>query len=183
MNYSVQQRVFMYDSYVKYSSWKKCVQKFSQKYPGFTLPSKSTIYRIVRQVHRTGTVLDKKRNRRRHVLTEEVLDDIGAQLEANPNISMRKVASQCGVSKSSAHVARILLNKQSLDCEVRSWSTMNAQHNKDNCVSADLLQDKTETQTEPPAEIADPREHEQSMTDVKMSPVDSIKVYFKTLTQ
>lgn len=53
---------------------------------------------------------------------------------------------------------------------------MNAQHNKDNCVSADLLQDKTETQTEPPAEIADPREHEQSMTDVKMSPVDSIKV-------
>jgi hypothetical protein len=121
MNYSVQQRVFMYDSYVKYSSWKKCVQKFSRKYPGFTLPSKSTIYRIVRQVHRTGTVLDKKRNRRRHVLTEEVLDDIGAQLEANPNISMRKVALQCGVSKSSAHVARILLNKQSLDCEVRSW--------------------------------------------------------------
>jgi hypothetical protein len=111
----------MYDSYVKYSSWKKCVQKFSRKYPGLKLPSKSTIYRIVHKVQRTGTVLDKKRHRKRHVLTEEVLDDIGAQLEADPSISLREVALQCGVSKSTAHIARALLNKHTLDCEVRSW--------------------------------------------------------------
>jgi hypothetical protein len=54
---------------------------------------------------------------------------------------------------------------------------MNAECNSDDCVSTDLLQDKTETQSEPPTEITDPREQdEHGMTDAKMSPIDSVKV-------
>jgi hypothetical protein len=49
---------------------------------------------------------------------------------------------------------------------------MNAECNSDNCVSAHLLQDKTETQPEPPAEVTDPSEQvELSITDVKISPI------------
>jgi transposase len=111
MKYNIQQRIFLYDSYVKYSSYKKCARKFGQKYPGFIVPSKSTIYRIVQKVRRTGTVLNKPRRRARHVLTEEMLDNIGAQLEANPNISTRNIAHQFGVGQGTAHTAKVLLNK------------------------------------------------------------------------
>jgi hypothetical protein len=111
MNYGIKQKVFLYDSYMKYSSIKKCIEKFSHKYPEFPVPNKKRIYRIVRHVHRTGTVLNTPRKRRRHVLTEEMLDNIGVQLEANPNTSVRSLARQFGLSKTTAYKARKLLKE------------------------------------------------------------------------
>jgi hypothetical protein len=47
MKYNVEQRVFMYDTFVKYSSWRKCCRKFRRKYPDVTLPCKATIYNVI----------------------------------------------------------------------------------------------------------------------------------------
>jgi hypothetical protein len=51
------------------------------------VPYKATIYNIVTKLRSTGSVLDKKKSRKRHVLTEEKLDGIGARLEASPKKS------------------------------------------------------------------------------------------------
>lgn len=110
MKYSVEQRVFIYDNFVKYSSWRKCCRKFRRKYPDVTVPCKATIYNMVEKVHKTGSVLDKKKCRKRHILTEEILDKIGARLEANPKVSLRHLALELGLSKSTVCVAKRLLN-------------------------------------------------------------------------
>jgi hypothetical protein len=44
---------------------------------------KATIYRIEAKFHETESVLDKKKTRRRHLLTEERPDNVGTRLEAN----------------------------------------------------------------------------------------------------
>lgn len=113
IKYSVEQRVFMYDNYVKYSSWRKCCRKFRRKYPEVTVPCKSTIYKLVKKVHKTGSVLDKKKTRKRRILTEEMLDKIGARLEANPKVLLRHVALEFGVSRSTVCLAKRLLNQYS----------------------------------------------------------------------
>ena len=51
----------------------------------------------------TGTVANKKRNRKRTVLTEETLDEIGASLQRTPTKSFPQLAQQVGISESSAH--------------------------------------------------------------------------------
>jgi hypothetical protein len=48
-------------------------------------------------------VLDKKKFRKRYVLTEEKLDDIGARLEASPKKSSRLLALQCRLAECTAH--------------------------------------------------------------------------------
>ena len=57
----------------------------------------------------TGSVANKKRNRKRTVLTKETLDGIGASLERTPTNSIPKLAQQVGISESSAHRATKLL--------------------------------------------------------------------------
>jgi hypothetical protein len=49
--------------------------------------------------------LTRRKLKRRYILTEEKLDEIGARLEASPKKSPRRLALQCGVSKSAAHIA------------------------------------------------------------------------------
>jgi hypothetical protein len=57
----------------------------------------------------TGSVLDKKKIRKHHVLTEDKFDDIDAQLEASLKKSLHHLALETGVSKTSAHMAAKLL--------------------------------------------------------------------------
>jgi hypothetical protein len=113
MKYNVEQRVFMYDTFVKYSSWRKCCRKFRRKYPDVAVPCKATIYNMVEKVHKTGSVLDKKKSRKRHILTEEILDKIGARLGTNPKVSLRRLAPEFGLSKSTVCVAKRLLKQHS----------------------------------------------------------------------
>jgi transposase len=47
------------------------------------------IYKLVAKFRATGSALDKKENKKRHILTEEKLDEIGARLEASPKKSLR----------------------------------------------------------------------------------------------
>jgi hypothetical protein len=83
MKYSLMQKVFTAETYVRKKSYKKCRDKFRRRFPGVSLPSKKTIYRLVNTFIGTGSLLEKKRGRSRLVLSEETLDDTGALFEAN----------------------------------------------------------------------------------------------------
>ena len=48
------------------------------------MPNPSTIRRQAKRFKETGSVKNTYVNRRRHVLKEETLDDIGERLEQNP---------------------------------------------------------------------------------------------------
>jgi hypothetical protein len=65
MRYSVQQRIFIYDTFVKRSSWKKFRRKFRRKYPNTAVPSKSIIYKKVAKFRANGSVLDMKKTKKK----------------------------------------------------------------------------------------------------------------------
>ena len=68
-------------------SRKSCSQtrrKFRVKFPGRPVPNPSTIRRQAKIFKETGCVKNRKVNCRRHVLTEETLDEIGERLEHTP---------------------------------------------------------------------------------------------------
>ena len=79
-------------------------------------PSRFTIHEIVKKFETTGSVANKKRNRKRTVLTEETLDEIDTSLEHTPTKSIPKLAQQVGISESSAHRATKLLKLKPYKC-------------------------------------------------------------------
>ncbi|PSN33012.1 hypothetical protein C0J52_26248 [Blattella germanica] len=91
-------------------SIKKCRRKFRKKFPGISVPHKSTIQELVKKVCETGSFSNKKINRSRTVLTEEKLENIAYLLENSPNKSLSKLAQQTGLSVSSVYKATQLLN-------------------------------------------------------------------------
>ena len=78
-------------------------------FPGEVPPFRFTIHEIVKKFEITGSVANKKRNRKCTVLTEETLDEIGASFECIPTKSIPKLEQQVGISESSAHRAAKLL--------------------------------------------------------------------------
>lgn len=109
LKYTLQQRMFMYDSYVITSSCREVVRQFQTKFPGERVPSRETVRLLVNKLRDTGSILDKKRNVKRRVLTEDKLDDIGERLERSPKKSLRRLAQETEISKYSAWKATKLL--------------------------------------------------------------------------
>jgi hypothetical protein len=102
VKYTLEQRIFLYDSHVKKKSYKSCRRRFHHRYPGVRIPASSTILRLVRKVLSAGCFVDKKYTRQNAVLTEETLDEIGARLEHSPHKSLAQFAQQAQVSKTTA---------------------------------------------------------------------------------
>ena len=96
--YTLQQRIFMYDSYVITSSCREVVRRFQANYPGALVPSSL----LANRFRETGSILDKKRNVKRRVLTEKKLQEIGERLENSPQKSLRRLAQETDISKASA---------------------------------------------------------------------------------
>ena len=85
--FSLGERVYIHSTYMK--SGKSCSEtrcKFRVKFPGGPVTNPSTIRRLAKSFKETGSVKNRKMNRRRHVLTEETLDQIGERLEHTPKI-------------------------------------------------------------------------------------------------
>jgi hypothetical protein len=80
VRYTLEQRVFLYGTYVKYRSARKCRRKFRLKFCGARVPSRQTIHNLVNKLRTTGFLIDKKTKHNHQVLTEEKLDEIGARL-------------------------------------------------------------------------------------------------------
>jgi hypothetical protein len=105
VRYNLEQRVFLYDIYVKYGSAGKCRRKFRRKFRDESVPSRQTIHNMVNQLRTTELLIDKKQKHKRRVLTEQKLDDIGNRLEQTPGKSRKRPAQETGVSKPSARTA------------------------------------------------------------------------------
>ena len=67
------------------------------------MPNPSTIRREAKRFKETGSVKNRKVKRRRHVLKEETLDEIGGRLEHAPqkslNVYHRKLEYLCRLYK------------------------------------------------------------------------------------
>ena len=85
--YTLQQRIFIYDSYVITSSCREVVRRFEANYPGVRVPSREAVCLLVK-FRETGSILDKKRNVKRRVLMEQKLEEIGERLENSPQKSL-----------------------------------------------------------------------------------------------
>jgi hypothetical protein len=68
VKYTLEKRIFLFDSYVKKNSYKSCERRFRRRYPGVRIPTSSTILRLVKKVRSTGSFLDKKYTRQNAVL-------------------------------------------------------------------------------------------------------------------
>ena len=82
--YALQQTIFMYDSYVVTSSCREVLRRFQANYPGVRVPSRDAVRLLVNKFREMGSILDKKRNIKRRVLTEQKLEEIGERLENSP---------------------------------------------------------------------------------------------------
>jgi hypothetical protein len=101
--------ICIYDTHVTYGSARKCRQKFRRKFRDERVPSRQTIHNLVNEFRTTGLLRDKKQKHKRHVPTEEKLNDIGTKLEHTPGKLLKRPAQETGVSKSSAKEATQLL--------------------------------------------------------------------------
>ena len=98
--FSLCEHMYIHNTYMK--SRKSCSEtrrKFRLKFPGRPVPNPGTIRRQAKRFKETGSVKNRKVNRRRHVLTEETLDEVGERLEYTPqnlqNIYHRKLEYLC----------------------------------------------------------------------------------------
>ena len=112
---TLQQRIFVCKCYFKWESPSRVRTEYHQTFPGEVPPSIFTILEIVKKLETTGSVANKKRNRKLTVLTEET-DEIGASLECTPIKFIPKLAQQVGISESSAHRATKLLKLKPYKC-------------------------------------------------------------------
>ena len=83
--FSLRKRIYIHNTYMR--SRKSCSEtrrKFRIKFPGRPVPNPSTIRRQAKRFKETGSIKNRNINRRRHVLKEETLDDIGERLEHTP---------------------------------------------------------------------------------------------------
>jgi hypothetical protein len=101
---TLEQHVFLRDTYVKYGHARKCHQKFCDE----RVPSKQTIHNLMTKHKLTGLLTAKKQKYKCQVFTEK-LEDIGARLKHTPGKSLKCLAQETGVSNSTARMATQLL--------------------------------------------------------------------------
>ena len=65
------------------------------------VPSREAVRLLVNKSRETGSILDKKRNVKRRVLTEHKLEEIGERLENSPQKSLRHLAQETDISIAS----------------------------------------------------------------------------------
>jgi hypothetical protein len=72
MRLTVDERVFILESYLKTMSYAHCRQTFFEKFRK-QAPVKSAIAKMIKKFRETGSLLDKNRNRQKSALTSGIL--------------------------------------------------------------------------------------------------------------
>lgn len=72
---SVEQKLFIHSTFVHCSSWRKYHRIFCRKNLDCTMLTKAKIFNTIVKLHSTQSVVNKKKSRKRHVLTEWKLDE------------------------------------------------------------------------------------------------------------
>jgi hypothetical protein len=84
MKVTIEQRVFIVETFARKKTYRKCIRKFHHKYPDSPVPA-------------IGSVCDIKKQSKRIVLTEGKVWDIEARLQISPRKSLRCLAQETGV--------------------------------------------------------------------------------------
>jgi hypothetical protein len=87
----LEQYVLLYDTYVKYGSARKCPRKFRRRFRVERVPSRQKIHNFVNKLRPTGLLIDKKQKHKHRVLTEK-LDDVGARFEHTHRKPLKRLA-------------------------------------------------------------------------------------------
>jgi hypothetical protein len=66
--YNLGQSVFLYDTYVKYGSARRCRRKFRRKFWDEGVPNRQIIHNLVNKLKTTGLLINKKQKHKRRVL-------------------------------------------------------------------------------------------------------------------
>jgi len=85
----VEELVFILESYLKTMSYVHCRQSCFEKF-GSQAPVKSAIGKMIKKFRKTGSLLDKNRNRQKSVLTAGILQHIEMAITRSPHKSLRK---------------------------------------------------------------------------------------------
>jgi hypothetical protein len=73
VRFTLEHRVFLYDTYVKYGFARKCRRKFRHKFRDERVPSVQKINNLVNKLRKTGHLIDKKQKHTRRVLIEKLM--------------------------------------------------------------------------------------------------------------
>jgi hypothetical protein len=88
MRLTVEERVFILESYFKTTSYAHCRQSFFEKFRR-QVPVKSVIAKMIKKFRETDSLLDKNRNWQKSVLTPVILHDIQTAITRSPHKSLR----------------------------------------------------------------------------------------------
>jgi hypothetical protein len=97
VRYTVEQRVFLQNTYMKCGSARKCRRKFRCKFRHERLPKRPTIHNLVDKRRPTGETTRNK-NISAECLLRKSQDDIGTRLEHTPRKPLKRLAQETGVS-------------------------------------------------------------------------------------
>jgi hypothetical protein len=97
MRLTVEERVFILESYLKTMSYAHCRQSFFEKFR-IQAPVKSAVVKMIKKFRETGSLSDKNRNRQKSVLTPGILQDVQTAITRSPHKSLRKLSAQTGIS-------------------------------------------------------------------------------------
>jgi hypothetical protein len=111
VRYTLEQRAFVYESYVKYGSAGKCGRKFRRKFCDEKVSRRQIIHNFANKLRTTGLLIDKKQKHTGRVLTEN-LHDIGTRFEHSFTKSLKRLAEEIGVPNSNARTATQLLKRR-----------------------------------------------------------------------
>jgi len=75
MRLTVEERVFILESYLKTMSYVHCRQRFFEKF-GRQASVKSAIAKMIKKFRKTGSLSEKNRNGQKSALTPGILQDI-----------------------------------------------------------------------------------------------------------
>jgi hypothetical protein len=100
MVYSLTERKFILENYLKTKSYKNVRELFIENF-NKNGPSDQYIWKLFSKFQVTGSVSNKKHIRKPHVLTEEKLEQIKQSFERSPKKSLRRRGQGNDVSKTS----------------------------------------------------------------------------------
>jgi hypothetical protein len=86
-----------------------CRHKITEKFSHMPIQNMKEIFVYVNRFQSTDSILDSNRTHRKHVLTEENMDEVGARLKTCSRKSLSQIAEQTDISAPSAPSATKLL--------------------------------------------------------------------------
>jgi hypothetical protein len=103
--YTIAEKIVLLEEYFKTGSFNASRNALAIRFPHAQVPSNSTILRLVNKFRASGSVTSKERAQPRgpHVLMAEKVAEIQADILSTPSLSVRRLAKQSGVSKTSVH--------------------------------------------------------------------------------